>query len=68
VAKQLTLNGRHYWILSEPQAGGWKAWVIEMQADGGSDQVGIEATGETRSAADDSAERKLRRLLQSAPG
>jgi hypothetical protein len=28
------------------------------------DEVGIDATGETRGLADDAAERKLRRLLQ----
>jgi hypothetical protein len=64
VAKQLELNGRHYWVLSEPRPAGWRAWVVETRSDGSSDEVGIEATGETRGAADDSAERKLRRMLQ----
>jgi hypothetical protein len=64
VAKQLELSGRHYWILSEPHQAGWRAWVVETQSDGTSDEVGIEATGETRGVADDSAERKLRRMLQ----
>ena len=63
MAKQLELKGRSFWILSEPEQSGWKAWVVEVK---GSDQepLGIEATGETRGAADDSVERKLRRLLQ----
>ena len=63
MAKQLELKGRSFWILSEPEDGGWKASVVETK---GSEQepVGIEATGETRGAADDAAERKLRRLLQ----
>ena len=63
MAKQLELQGRRFWILSEPQNSGWKASVVEVK---GADQesVGIDATGETRGAADDAAERKLRRLLQ----
>lgn len=63
MAKQLELKGRSFWILSEPDSTGWKASVVEVK---GADQepVGIEATGETRGAADDAAERKLRRLLQ----
>jgi hypothetical protein len=64
MAKELDINGRRYWILSEPDAGGWKARVVEVQEDGSSEHVGIQATGETRGAADDAAERKLRRLLQ----
>ena len=63
MAKQLELNGRRYWVLSEPHPVGWRAWVTEVRADG-NEEVGIEATGETRSAADDAAERKLRRMLQ----
>jgi len=67
VARQLELNGRLYWILSEPHALGWRAWIVEVHPDGVQDEVGIEATGETRSVADDSAERKLRRLVQNPP-
>lgn len=64
MARQLELKGRSFWILSEPHEAGWKATVVEMK---GADEepVGIEATGETRGAADDNAERKLRRLVQS---
>jgi hypothetical protein len=64
MAKQLELNGRQYWILSEPQGGGWKAMVVEVKRDGAQDAIGIDATGGTRGAADEAAERKLRRLLQ----
>ena len=64
VAKQLELNGRQYWILSEPHSAGWRAWVAEVRADGGSDEVGIDATAGTRGAADELAERKLKRLLR----
>jgi hypothetical protein len=35
-----------------------------VREDGSNEQLGIEANGETRVAADDAAERKLRRLLQ----
>lgn len=64
MARELDIKGRRYWILSEPEAGGWKASVAEVLDDGSSEQVGIDASGETRGAADDAAERKLRRLLQ----
>ena len=63
MAKQLELHGRHYWVLSEPQGAGWRATVVEVK-EGQNEPVGIEATAETRGAADDAAERKLRRLLQ----
>ena len=63
MAKQLELKGRQFWILSEPYNGGWKATVMEIK-NGRQEPVGIEATAETRGAADDRAERKLRRLVQ----
>jgi hypothetical protein len=63
--RALEVNGRRYWILSEPHGTEWKASVVELiDADGQfQEPVGIEATGETRGAADQAAERKLRRLL-----
>ena len=64
MSRQLELKGRRFWILSEPQGSVWKASIEEAQTDGTSETVGIEATGETRVAADDAAERKLRRILQ----
>ena len=63
MARELELNGRKYWIISDPDGNTWKAKVVEMRADGESDEIGIEASAETRTAADASAERKLRRLL-----
>ena len=63
MAKQLELQGRQFWILSEPEGTGWKASVSESKA-GVQEPVGIEATAETRGAADEAAERKLRRLVQ----
>ena len=64
MAKQMDLQGRRFWILSEPEGQGWKASVVEVKADGSQESIGIDATAETRGAADDAAERKLRRLLQ----
>lgn len=64
MAKQLELKGRTYWILSEPDGPAWKASVIEVRDDGSQESIGIDASAETRGAADDAAERKLRRLLQ----
>ena len=29
MAKEIELKGRHFWILSEPHGGGWKAAVVE---------------------------------------
>ena len=67
VSRQLDLNGRRYWILSEPHGAEWRASVVELiDADGDyQEPIGIEATAETRGAADEAAERKLRRLLNS---
>ncbi len=64
MAKRLELKGRQFWILSEPNDGGWKATVVETNTDGVDEPVGIEASAETRGAADDAAERKLRLMLQ----
>ena len=64
MARELDIKGRRYWVLSEPEGSGWKASVVAVREDGSSEHVGIDASGETRSAADDAAERKLRRLLQ----
>jgi hypothetical protein len=64
MAKQVEVEGRQFWILSEPHGSGWKATVVEVTAGQGEEEVGIDATGDTRGVADDSAERKLRRLLK----
>ena len=63
MARELELDGRKYWIISEPDDTGWRAKVIELRANGESDEIGIAASAETRTAADAAAERKLRRLL-----
>lgn len=65
MAKELELVGRRYWIISEPYARGWRATVVEL-VDGdanATEPVGIEATAQTRGAADAAAERKLLRLI-----
>jgi hypothetical protein len=64
--RELLLKGRRYWILSEPHPRGWKASVVELDPAQGKTKrpVGIDATRATRGAADEAAERKLRRLLQ----
>lgn len=64
MAKEIDVKGRKYWILSDPEDHGWRARVVEVREDGSNEEVGIDATAETRGAADEAAERKLRRLLQ----
>ena len=66
MSRELDLNGRKYWILSEPEGEGWKALVVQLIDANGefTEPVGIEATAVTRGAADLAAEKKLRRLLQ----
>jgi len=65
MAKRLDLNGRRFWIMSEPQGAEWKAFVVEI-VDHRQREIGIEATADTRTAADDAAERKLRRMLRTS--
>jgi len=67
--RQLDLHGRRYWILSEPYASGWKSLVVELIDRHGelTEPVGIDARADTRGAADEAAERKLRRLLRTPP-
>jgi hypothetical protein len=64
MAKEILVKGRKYWILSEPRDAGWCSRVVQVRDDGSSEDVGIDATAETRGAADEAAERKLQRLLQ----
>lgn len=66
MSRQLELNGRIYWILSQPVDARWKAAVVELvdRERSQTEPIGIEAVAETRGAADEAAERKLRRLLR----
>jgi hypothetical protein len=57
------LAGRQFWVISDPDGDTWRARVVENHPDGEQDEIGIEASAETRTAADAAAERKLRRLL-----
>lgn len=70
MAKELDVLGRRYWIISEPYTHGWRATVVEL-VDGdqhATQPVGIEATAQTRGAADEAAERKLMRLVHARQG
>ena len=69
MSRELQLNGRKYWILSEPEGENWTASVVELIDPSGeiTEAVGINASADTRGAADEAAERKLRRLLQLPP-
>jgi hypothetical protein len=66
MAGEIRVAGRRYWIVSEPVTTGWRASVLEVL---GGDRVatrdvGIEATGETRTAADNAALGQLQRRLR----
>ena len=56
MAREINIGSRRFWIVSEPQDRGWKAQVLEvMDGVGGTHNMGIETTGDTRSMADDRA-------------
>jgi hypothetical protein len=66
MAGEFFVAGRRYWIVSEPVLSGWRAVVLEVT---GGDMkttrdLGIRATGETRTAADDAALGELQRRLR----
>jgi hypothetical protein len=66
MAGEIIVAGRRYWIVSEPVTRGWLASVLEVV---GGDQkttrdLGIQATGETRTAADNAALGQLQRRLR----
>lgn len=65
MAKEIVIGARRFWILSEPSARGWTATVVEI-VDDDPQQIatGIEATGETRGAADAAAHGRLQRWLK----
>ena len=65
MARHVELKGREFWILSEPHVGpAWRATVMEVKGGGEAESLDIAATAETRTAADDAAERALRRMLR----
>ena len=66
MAGEIIVAGRRYWIVSEPELSGWRASVLEVV---GADRkatrdLGIQATADTRTAADDAALGQLQRRLR----
>ena len=56
MSQEVKIGARRFFIVSEPEDGGWKAQVLEIIDDKGSTQdIGIETTGETRGVADERA-------------
>jgi len=65
MSREVSIGSRKFWIVSEPEDEGWKAQVLEvLDAAGGTQDVGIETTGETRGVADDRAIGKLQHRLR----
>jgi hypothetical protein len=65
MAREISIGSRKFWIVSEPFDKGWKAQVFEVLAEGlGTEDMGIQTIGETRSAADDRAAGQLQHRLQ----
>lgn len=66
MAREVVLGGRRFWIVSEPEGQGWRARVLELTDPQGqkTEEVGIDATGDTREAADNAAQRKLQRMMR----
>jgi hypothetical protein len=65
VAREISIGSRKFWVVSEPNGKGWRAHVLEvLDHVGGTQVVGIETTGETRSMADDRAIGQLQHRLQ----
>jgi hypothetical protein len=65
MAREINIGDRKFWIVSEPDDKGWKAQVLEVLDElGGTHDLGIETTGETRSMADDRAIGQLQHRLK----
>jgi hypothetical protein len=66
MAGEFIVAGRRYWIVSEPDLSGWRASVLEVVGGGNAAtrDLGIQATGDTRTAADDAALGQLQRRLR----
>jgi hypothetical protein len=65
MAREVRIGNRRFWIVSEPDDGGWKAHVLEVTGDNGvTSDMAIETTGETRSMADDRAIGQLQHRLR----
>jgi hypothetical protein len=56
MSSEVTVEGRRFYIVSEPENNGWRAKVLELlDAAGATTEMGIETTGETRGVADERA-------------
>ena len=67
MSREVTVEGRRFYIVSEPEADGWRAQVLELLDDKGATQeMGIETTGETRGLADERALGVLQHRLRPA--
>ena len=57
MAREVTVGSRRFYIVSEPhEVLGWRAKVLEvLDEQGGTKEMGIETTGETRGMADERA-------------
>ena len=66
MANEVVLAGRRYWIVSEPVSKGWMATVLEVLDEEGqrTHDLGIQATAETRGAADEVALGRLQRHVR----
>jgi len=68
MSRQVTIEGRRFYIVSEPENDGWRAQVLELlDAEGATKEMGIETTGETRGLADERALGVLQHRLRPAP-
>ena len=59
MSREIYIGERKFWIVSEPEAEGWRALVLEVDGEGETLALGIETTGETRTLADEKALGKL---------
>ncbi len=69
MAREVSIGARRFYIVSEPdEKKGWKAQVLEVLDDGkGTQDMGIETTGDTRSMADERALGVLQSRLRAVP-
>ena len=68
MSRQVTVEGRRFYIVSEPEKDGWRAQVLELVgAEGATRDMGIETTGETRGLTDERALGVLQHRLRPAP-
>jgi len=65
MSREVSIGERRFYIVSEPEDGGWKAQVLELLDDKGSTKdMGIITNGETRGLADERAVGVLQHRLR----